>query len=308
MKLYRKVVMNGFEMEDVSFKREFELEGCIGSNPELLSLDDEEFSEPAIIAMEAFIKEGRKDCDGRADVIVAYSSGKVGVVELKRGEIDKAAYDQLSEYMSERKGLLDVKELKEYMETEDVNIQDNEQIVGVLVGTDISDEVIEELEKRVSGPKMFVIVLTRCKIKHHDVFIFADVHQSAKGKDYTKYVIDKSAKAYGKARMVHEVIRLYVARHPKVTYNELQDIFPKKWRGVARSENGCFIRKAQAVQQKEDSGYTRHFVKDEDIIALADSEIAVSTQWGVGNIDYFVKGVNSSKKIGVKIKTKKNRK
>ncbi len=78
--------------------------------------------------------------------------------------------------------------------------------------------------------------------------------------------------------------------------------------GVARSENGCFIRKAQAVQQKEDSGYTRHFVKDEDIIALADSEIAVSTQWGVGNIDYFVKGVNSSKKIGVKIKTKKNRK
>ncbi len=303
MKLYRKVVMNGFEMEDVPFKREFELEGCIGSNPELLSLDDEEFSEPAIIAMEAFIKEGRKDCDGRADVIVAYSSGKVGVVELKRGEIDKAAYDQLSDYMKARKGLTEVNELAEYLKTEDVDITDHEQIVGVLVGTDVSDEVVKLLEAKTDYPRIFVIVLKRRKIKRHDVFMFADVYQSDKGKDYTKYKIDESTKQYGKARMVQEVIRRYVEAHPNVKYDELQSIFPKQWRGVKRSANGCFIRKAEAVRQKDDTGYTRHFLKDSDIIYLPDGEIAVSTQWGLGNIQTFIDGVNKSKEIGIKIFT-----
>ena len=303
MKLYRKVVMNGFEMEDVPFKREFELEGCIGSNPELLSLDDDELSEPAIIAMEAFIKNGRCAGDGRADIVVAYSSGKVGVVELKRGEIDKAAYNQLSEYMKARDGLSEVNELAEYLQKEDVNIKDNEQIVGVLVGTDINDEVIKELEQRVSCPKLFVIVLTRRKIERHDVFVFADVYRSDKGRDYTQYKIDNSTKKYGKARMVQEVIRRYVEAHPNVKYDELQAIFPKEWRGVKHSGNGCFLRKTEAIRQKDDTGYPRHFLKEGDIIYLSDGEIAVSTQWGLGNIQTFIDGVNASNKIGIKIST-----
>lgn len=306
MKLYRKVVMNGYEMVPVPFKREFELEGCLASNPELLSLDEEELSGPGIIAMEAFIKDGRYKGDGRADMVVAYSGAKIGVVELKRGVIDQTAYKQLSEYMVARKGLSEVAELKEYLETEDIDIYDDKQIVGVLVGTDISEEVVEELKNRAEDPKMYVIVLRRCEIASRDVFVFADVYQSEKGKDYTRYVIDKTTKTYGKARMVHEVIRRYVVKHPKVTYNELLKIFPKEWRGVKRSENGCFIRKVEAIQQKEESGYTRHFLKDVDIITLEDSEIAVSTQWGVGNINYFIKGVNSSMKIGIQIKTKRN--
>ena len=96
-------------------------------------------------------------------------------------------------------------------------------------------------------------------------------------------------------------MRLYVDEHPEITYNELLKIFPKQWRGVQRSENGCFIRRAQAIQQEESSGYTRHFLKDQDIIVLADTEIAVSTQWGLGNIQTFIDCVNASKKIGIAI-------
>ena len=301
MKLYRKVVMNGYEMKEMPFKREFELEGCLASNPELLSLDDDEFSDPSVIAMEAFIKEGRQNGDGRADVLVAYSGGMIGVVELKRGEIDKAAYDQLSEYMAARNGLSEVAELKEYLESEDVNIQDDKQIVGVLVGTGVSDEVIKVLKTRGIYPKLFVIVMRRCRIERHDVFVFSDVYQSEKEKDYTKYEIDGSKRKYGKARMVHQVIKRYVDEHPEVTFNALLKIFPKEWRGVKRSENGCFIRKAEACRQKEESGYTRHFLKDEEIIALADGEIAVSTQWGLGNIQPFIDGVNANKSIGLRI-------
>ena len=293
--------MNGYEMDEMPFLREFELEGCLASNPELLSLDDEDLSEPSIITMEAVIKNGRKNGDGRADLVVSYSGGVIGVVELKRGEIDKAAYDQLSEYMKARKDLMENADLKEYLETEDVDIQDDKQIVGVLVGTDVNDEVVKLLKTRTDCPRLFVIVLKRRKIERHDVFVFSDVYQSDPGKDYTKYVIGNSTKKYGKARVVHAVIRRYVDEHPEITYNELLKIFPKQWRGVQRSENGCFIRRAQAIQQKESSGYTRHFLNDQDIIVLTDAEIAVSTQWGLGNIQSFIDGVNASKEIGIKI-------
>ena len=108
-------------------------------------------------------------------------------------------------------------------------------------------------------------------------------------------------KQYGKARLVLEVIRRYVEAHTKVKYHELQSIFPKEWSGVKRSANGCFIRKVEAVSQQDDTGYTRHFLKDGDTIYLPDGEIAVSTQWGVGNIQTFINGVNASKAIGIKI-------
>ena len=113
--------MNGYEMKEVPFKREFELEGCLASNPELLGLDDNELSNQSIIAMEAFIESGQQNGDGRADFLVAYNGGMIGVVELKRGEIDKAAYDQLSEYMVARVGLSEGAELKGYLESVDIH-------------------------------------------------------------------------------------------------------------------------------------------------------------------------------------------
>ena len=66
-------------------------------------------------------------------------------------------------------------------------------------------------------------------------------------------------------------------------------------------ETVALFRKVEAVRQKDDTGYNRDFLKDGDIIYLSDGEIAVSTQWGLGNIQLFIDGVNSKKDIGIKI-------
>lgn len=301
MRLYRKVVMNGYEAQECPFRREFELAGVLASNPELLSLDDDDLSEPSIIAMEAFIRNGRRRGDGRADIVVAYRGGILGVVELKRGEIDMSAYEQLSDYLATEKGLRQIKYVKEYLEEEETN--DKEKIVGVLVGTSVGEEVIEKINSEKNGGRIFAISLRRYSVNSNDVFVLSDVHMAQSGKDRSKYLIGDSRVEYGKGRMVHEVIRRYVEAHPKVTYHELLEIFPKEWRGNLK--NGCFVKKSQALRQKEESGYVRHFLKDDDIISLADVEIAVSTQWGAGNINPFIDGVNGSKQIGIKIKKSK---
>lgn len=303
MKFYRKVVMNGYEAQECPFRREFELAGVLASNPELLSLDDDEFSEPSIIAMEAFIRNGRRRGDGRADIVVAYSGGMLGVVELKRGEIDLSAYEQLSDYLSTGKGLLQIKDVEEYLGEEKADIRDEKKIVGVLVGTSVSEEVINKINSGKKGGRIFAISLRRYRINSNDVFVLSDVHTAQIGKDRSKYLVGNSRVEYGKGRMVHEVIRRYVEDHPTVTYHELLEIFPNGWRGNLK--NGCFVKKLQALRQKEESGYVRHFLKDDDIISLADAEIAVSTQWGAGNINLFIDGVNASKRIGIKIKKSK---
>ena len=105
MKLFRKVVMNGFALEDYPFEGEFEFEGCLASNPELLSVGEEDLRFSELIDMEAFIKRGRKNRDGRADMIIAYGGGRIGIVEIKKGMLDNWALNQLKDYLDERKGL-----------------------------------------------------------------------------------------------------------------------------------------------------------------------------------------------------------
>jgi hypothetical protein len=43
---------------------------------------------------------------------------------------------------------------------------------------------------------------------------------------------------------------------------------------------------------------SRHFLKPEEIIQLADSRIAVTNQWGIGNINHFI---NQARKLDYKI-------
>lgn len=291
MTLFKKIVMNGIALEEYPFQREFELEGCLEFNPELLCLDDEDLGEPHLIAVETFIKKGRGRRNGRTDMIVAYSGGQIGIVELKRGKIDKSAYEQLSQYLSARDGLSEVAAFKEFLNSDGNNgfeLSNDNNFVGVLVGQEIDDEAFQLIKESKTSPRIYAIEIRRLKT-NSDTLVLSTVTGSV-GRDTTKFRIGDGAKKYGKGRLVLEVIRRYVAnKDGQITYDELERIFPASLRGVKRKGFGCFLHRGDALRQTNTTGYVRHYLKDDEIVRLSDGEIAVSSQWGADNIDAFIR-------------------
>lgn len=97
------------------------------------------------------------------------------------------------------------------------------------------------------------------------------------GKDYTKYIF--KGNKYGKNRLVLAVIKDYVENNPTTTYDKLQAIFPNNLQGTE-----TFTTENEAKQKRD----RRNFIAPNELITLSDFTIAVSTQWGKGNINRFI--------------------
>lgn len=108
------------------------------------------------------------------------------------------------------------------------------------------------------------------------------VLNSAKQKDTTKYTFNGAS--LGKGRLVLEVMRKHCADHPSMTYTELEAAFPQSLQG----SGGVFAREDDAQKIFSDTGRKRHFLNEDEMIQISDATIAVSSQWGAGNIDKFI--------------------
>ena len=116
-----------------------------------------------------------------------------------------------------------------------------------------------------------------------------------KGKrDISKYTFN--GKAYKKGRLVHAVVQDFVAKNPEMTFDALKKAFPNEWQAVNPNQRNraVFVRLSDAELLYKNKGHKRHFLKDEDTIQLLDEIIAVSNQWGIGNIGNFIAGANKS--------------
>ena len=119
--------------------------------------------------------------------------------------------------------------------------------------------------------------------------------KAIKGKrDTSKYTFN--GKAFAKGRLAHAVVKDYVSKNPDTTFDELKKAFPNEWQaGGAKSGNrAVFVRLTDAEKLFEDKGHRRHFFKEGETIQLSDEVIAVSNQWGIGNIGDFVDGSNKN--------------
>ena len=300
MKLYRKVVMNGYEMKELPFKREFELEGCLTVDPELLSINDDDLTVSRLITVEPFIRNKKGGKNFRPDMIVAFGSGQIGIVELKKGIINTKALEQLRTYLDNSDGLAENPSLKKYQDeegNEDVDLRSKRLYVGVLVGSQIDESVKSELEKQRKRIRIYGVSLKRYTIDDHDTFLISEVC-GRKIRDTTKYQINGGSVFYGKSRFVLEIIRRYANMKQAITFSDLKEAFPDSLRGVKKSMWGCFVKKSEAERLKNKSGYSRHFLEEDEIIHIADADIAVSSQWGIGNIKAFVM---NAEKLGFKI-------
>jgi len=120
-------------------------------------------------------------------------------------------------------------------------------------------------------------------------------NNAVKGKrDTSKYTYN--GKAYAKGRLVHAVIQDYVEKNPKTTFDDLKKAFPNEWQADNPNQRNraVFVRLIDAEQLYKDKGHKRHFLKDGEPITLFDEIVAVSNQWGIGNIGNFIDGVNQS--------------
>ena len=119
--------------------------------------------------------------------------------------------------------------------------------------------------------------------------------KAVKGKrDTSKYTFN--GKTLGKGKLVLAVVKDYISKNPDTTFDELKKAFPDEWQaGGAKSGNrAVFVRLTDAEKLFEDKGHRRHFFKEGETIQLSDEVIAVSNQWGIGNIGDFVDGSNKN--------------
>lgn len=264
------------------------MESYLIENPEVLVLDDDELSTIEILEAELPLKGGRvkRNTDGRIDLLALYGESTLGVLELKLGELTKDHLDQLEDYLRE------THQIEKIVEKE-LNIAET-KYVGVLVGNAIAKDLAESISSgfliRETIP-VAALTLRRYKGQDNNIYVITDTYfkNLSKRFDRTKYLFNKEE--YGKNRIVHAIMKKYVEDNPCVTYSRLESVFPRPLQGSW----GCFdtIEKAQEIHAN--SGYRRHFLRPEEIIEVKDAKIAVSTQWGIGNINKFLQRARSLK-------------
>lgn len=109
------------------------------------------------------------------------------------------------------------------------------------------------------------------------------------GMDYSKYYFE--GQTYGKSKLVLAVVNAYVRSNPGITYTNLKTIFHDNLQG----STGVIATPAEARAKRKDP--EKRFFTNFPVM-LTDGPIWVCTQWGIGNIDNFIKKTES---LGYKI-------
>ncbi len=118
--------------------------------------------------------------------------------------------------------------------------------------------------------------------------------KAKKGRNNDKYSFNGNT--YGKGPLVREVVREYVAGHPKVTLKQLLEVFPTELLKPVRFGIVQEIEKARELSGARD----RYFFKEEHQIKLGDKKtVVVCSQFTAANIVPFLA---AAKKLGFKIK------
>jgi len=148
----------------------------------------------------------------------------------------------------------------------------------------IPSSIYERLEKHASGFDTPVNVIKRLIDYYEKSENLPSTYQdkiARTKKSISKYSFE--GHTYGKGRLVLAVVRSYVLNNPSTTLSKLQSLLPKHIQG----SSGVFSLLSDAKDIYKRTGHKRNFINPNEIIKLSDHTIAVSTEWGKGNIDEF---------------------
>lgn len=296
MRIYRHLTANDVRLDLFPFRRELSMEAYLIENERVLGLDDDVFSAVEIVEAELSLKDGRKskDSDGRIDILATYSQEYIAIVELKLGQLEDLHLHQMEDYLKERGQIL-----LNYPNILSAELAPKPKWIGVLVGTTISSVLADKLRSGYLFDGIIPIAaLTVQRFRGSDGSILVTTdsyfsHQQS-ARDTTKYRF--GGEILGKGRLVLSLVKRHIETHPNITFPELEQAFPKDCQGA----QGVLSTAEQANEVVAGTGRKRHFLAPEDLIRLVDETVvAVSNQWGAGNIGRFIQ--HAKDKLGYKI-------
>lgn len=303
--MYKQASSNNITLEPYPFPSELGMEAYLMDNPSILKLDDRKYGEPQIIECEMSIgKCTNRKTRGRIDMVVRYGEDLFGILELKKHALDKDTLFQLCDYLAEREKIVEAINQSDAVEV-DLD-PENVKFVGVLVGGYIDDELRKEMpitdlknnnllkehprQQTIQGytDQISAIMLERFRNPHTcEIVVLSTPIVKTSVKDTTKYQIDGEGR-YGKAKLVHEIVKRYVKQHPEASIDRLEKIFPTP--RLIRTL-GVFAE-AQVAKKRAD----RYYADRKMLIALGDGvKIATCNQWAKESIDEFIANVEKQK-------------
>ena len=137
------------------------------------------------------------------------------------------------------------------------------------------------------------LVVRRYRSPKDEVFVITDTFFNYKytKKDHSKFEFQNQE--YKKGKLVHAVVKQYVENNPTKKFDELKEIFPDKLEG---GSYGVFdtLENVNERRKKSKSDKARFHTKEDELISIPNVIIATCSQWGIGNIQNFVKHVNDT--------------
>jgi RecB family endonuclease NucS len=99
MNIYSHFAASGTKLEAFPFVSELAMEGYLAENPDILKLSDDD--EVRIVELE---KDWKRDGEGRGriDLLASYGDSTFAVIELKKGDLDLEAFNQLKSYFKDK--------------------------------------------------------------------------------------------------------------------------------------------------------------------------------------------------------------
>lgn len=303
--MYKQASSNNITLDPYPFPSELGMEAYLMDNPSILKLDDRKYGKPQIIECEMSIgKCTNRKTRGRIDMVVRYGEDLFGILELKKHALDTDTLFQLCDYLAEREKIVEAINQRDAVEV-DLD-PENVKFVGVLVGGYIDDELRKEMpitdlknnnllkehprQQTIQGytDQISAITLERFRNPHTcEIVVLSTPIVKTSVKDTTKYQIDGEGR-YGKAKLVHEIVKRYVKQHPEASIDRLEKIFPTP--RLIRTL-GVFAE-AQVAKKRAD----RYYADRKMLIALGDGvKIATCNQWAKESIDEFIANVEKQK-------------
>jgi hypothetical protein len=85
------------------------MEAYLIENEEILALDNDNFTEAAVLDEEIALKKGRRDRDGRIDILTSYGAEYISIIELKLNQINESTLNQLESYLDQKEQILEIR-------------------------------------------------------------------------------------------------------------------------------------------------------------------------------------------------------
>jgi hypothetical protein len=223
--------------------------------------------------------------------LLVESDEEIGIIELKNKQIDDQAFMQLKGYLDY---VIDNPNIFNY-KIERVENRESNSFYGLLIGTSINEQTIYNIlvhNNNINNLyKIYVILLTRHQTDNDNLFIVSTPIISRNNnlnssmsvyRDYSKYSFN--GQIYGKSRLVLAVLKHYIKQNSNTSLLQLQELFPPSLQGT--------FQLIESVDNLDVRKYSRYFMNDP--VTLNNEDLVICTQWGIGNIENFIKKANDN--------------